>query len=67
MALPLIPIAIWVVRAYFWGQVIQEGNDIIKDLTSSKPGLNPTSTTVKILDDARRNPPIGGSNHQYVM
>lgn len=64
MALPLIPIAIWVARAYFWGQVIQEGNDIIKDLTSSKP---PTSTTVKLLRDGQRNPPRGGSTRQYVM
>ena len=67
MALPLVPIAIWLARAYFWGQVIQEGNDIIKDLTSSKPGLNPTSTTVKVLKDLQRNPPRGGSTRQYVM
>ena len=67
MALPLVPIAIWAARAYFWGTLIQEGNDIIKDLTSSEPGLKPTSTTVKLLKEGQRNPPRGGSTRHYHM
>lgn len=67
MAFPLVPIAIWAARAYFWGTLIQEGNDIIKDISSSKPFQNPTSLTIKSIKDLQKNPPIGGSNRQYVM
>lgn len=64
----LVPLALWAARAELWLQVIEEGNRVIKDITSTEPLLNPSSHTLRLLKENMLNPQNrGGTNHQYVM
>ncbi len=47
----------WVIRSLGYGVLIKEGNDIIKDISSSKAAQNPTSWSLQILKEFNSNHP----------